>query len=49
MCVRWAKSIPAFVNLEMSDQVRNPLILLFIYFTKIKHLRERERERELKI
>jgi nuclear receptor subfamily 2 group E protein 1 len=21
MCVRWAKSIPAFVNLEMSDQI----------------------------
>ena len=46
MCVRWAKSIPAFVNLEMSDQVRNPLILLFFINTykKKKHLKNKVEE-----
>jgi hypothetical protein len=32
MCVRWAKSIPAFVNLDMSDQVS---IFTYLFFFKV--------------
>ena len=39
MCVRWAKSIPAFVNLDMSDQVRsNYFFLIFPHTSKFKWL-----------
>jgi hypothetical protein len=32
MCVRWAKSIPAFVNLDMNDQVRHFIFIELVSF-----------------